>query len=296
MANRVDNGDKRNSHSSFHDDIYGQLITREIPELLSSSVLDLDTALEKIPDVEKTAWATALEKCPELCGDPFKLMFLRFAHFHCDRAAERIVAYWTKRLELFSPSKAFLPMILGPNGAMKDDDKTLNIGFLCLVPKSDDAGHPILFADPSKFPANRDHPSIVRAFWYHVHAALESEDGQKKGLVVVIYAENSSFSQFDTRLLQVNVQSIKNCLPVRMSAFHICHPPTYIRIVIPFIKILMGEKLRKRIKIHTGKQKKVIEKLEGKYGIPQQNLPTEIGGGVILNQEEWLQRRQEIGL
>jgi len=296
MANRVDNGDKMNSSSSFHDDIYGQLVVRETPKLLTSSVLELNKALGKIPDVEKTAWMTALEKCPELCGEPFKLMFLRFANFHCDRAAERIVAYWTKRLELFSPSKAFLSMTLGADGAMKDDDKALNIGFMCLIPKSDDVGHPILFADPSRFPPERDHPSIIRAFWYYIHAALESEDGQRQGLVVVIYAENSTFSQFDARLLQANVLSIQNYLPVRMSAFHICHPPRYFQIVIPFVKILMGGKLRKRIKIHTGKKKKVTEKLEGKYGIRRQNLPTEIGGGVILNRKEWLQRRQEAGL
>lgn len=74
----------KSTTTSFHDDIYGQLIIKETPELLSSSFLKLDKALEKIPDTEKTTWTTALEKCPDLCGEAFKIMFLRWANFDCN--------------------------------------------------------------------------------------------------------------------------------------------------------------------------------------------------------------------
>jgi len=295
MADQVAKGLKSTT-TSFHDDIYGQLIIEETPELLSSSFLKLDKALEKIPDAEKTTWTTALEKCPELCGESFKIMFLRCAHFDCDRAAERVVAYWDKRLELFTPSKAFLPMILGADGAMKDDEKSLTAGLFRLVPKADDAGHPIFFGDPTNMPVERDHPSMVRCFWYHIHAALDSEDGQKNGVVLMSYPKNASFWQFDKKLMRAIVESIQGYLPVRMSAIHIVQPPTFFRIVYPIMKLLLGQKLKKRINVHVGKQEKVLEKLEEAYRMPKQNLPTEIGGEVVLKQDEWLQGRKDAGL
>lgn len=280
------------------DDIYGQKIINESQELLSSSLLSLDKALEDIPDAEKSAWTMALEKCPELCGEKFKLMFLRCAHFECDRAAHRIVAYWTKRLELFTPSKAFLPMVLGEHGAMKDDTEALSIGYLRLIPGSDDVGHPILFIDPSQLPReeSRDRLSMVRAFWYNIHAALESEEGQIKGVLILVYPKKAAFWQFDRKLGKMNVDSIRGFLPVRVSAFHICHPPAFFRIIFPVMKLLMGEKLRKRVKPHYGEEVTVVKMLGEKYGIPQKIVPTELGGELVLENEKWLQNRQKIGL
>jgi len=295
MADQLDNG-AQSTTTSFHDNIYGQLIIVETPELLTSSLLKLDKAFEKILDVGKIAWTTALEKCPELCGESFKLKFLRCAHFDCDRAAQRAVAYWNKRLELFTPSKAFLPMILGADGAMKDDEETLSLGFFRLVPKADNAGHPMLFADPSNIPVERDYGSMVRCFWYHMHAALDSEDGQKNGVVLISYPKNASFWQFDKKLVRSIVDSIRGYLPVRVSAIHIVQPPTFFRIAYPIMKLLMGQKLKKRINVHVGKEEKVLEKLEETYRIPKQNLPTEIGGEVVLKQDEWLQGRKDAGL
>jgi len=282
--------------SSRSESLYGQKITNETPDLRASSLLHMNKILEELPAEKKTAWTTAMEKCPELCGEPFKLMFLRCSDFNCYAAAKRLVAYWNKRVELFTPSKAFLPMVLGENSAMKDDEKSLKVGFLRLVNKTDNGGRSILFVNPSRIPEEFDRTSMVRAFWYHIHVVLGSEDTQKQGVVVVAYPKNVKFSQFDRQLARMNIESIKGYLPIRVSAFHICRPPAFFRIIFSVVKIFMGEKLRKRVKIHTGSDDEVLAKLENKYGISRQNLPTDMNGSVFLDQEKWLQKQQEAGL
>ena len=84
-----------------YDELYGQHIPKETPELISSKLQDLQKKLDFIADENKKDWTMALQKCPELCDDKFKLMFLRCEVFNCDKAAKRIVKYWKKRVELF---------------------------------------------------------------------------------------------------------------------------------------------------------------------------------------------------
>ena len=59
------------------DDIYGHAIPNETPELIRSKLDELNEELESIPVKMKGPWLMALEKCPEFCGDSFRLMFLR---------------------------------------------------------------------------------------------------------------------------------------------------------------------------------------------------------------------------
>ena len=85
---------------------------------------------------------------------------------------------------MFGQDKAFLPMTL--DGALKDDHISLGVGFARLVvPAKDPAGRSIIFADPSKLDSTKyDRESMVRATWYVMHAALESVDAQKMGVVM----------------------------------------------------------------------------------------------------------------
>lgn len=148
--------------------------------------------------------------------------------------------YWDKRIELFGPNKAFLPLKL--DAALQGDEAALNIGFTRLVPAQDHHGRSILLADPS----NQDsslytRESMLRAMWYILHASLENEGAQKRGIVMIIYPKNARFKQFDRHMSKMFMESIKGCLPVRVSAFHICQPPTFFSIIWPFINLFLGE-------------------------------------------------------
>ena len=283
---------------TVHDDLYGQVIPKETPELLSSKFEELETELQKIPSDKKVEWEMALEKCPNLCDEAFKLMFLRCEVFNADLAAKRIVKYWKKRVELFGQDKAFLPLTLGDDGPFRDDDASLKIGFMRLTHKRDPAGRPILFADPSRLPSDQssyDDESMCRALWYVMHSAIEDETTQRKGSVIVAFPKNAKFAQFNRKLVQMNGESIKGCIPIRLSAVHICHPPVFFDLIFPIIKLIMGAKLRKKIKVNSGSDEKIVKKMENQFGITSDKLPTEMGGTLVLDHEQWLKERLENG-
>lgn len=281
-----------------YDDLYGQVVPKETPELLSSKLEELETELQNIPDEMKVEWSMALEKCPHLCDQAFKLMFLRCEIMNSDLAAKRIVKYWKKRVEMFGEAKAFLPFTLGDSGPFQGDDSSLKIGFLRLTNQRDTAGRPIVFGDPSRLPADQssyENESMCRALWYCMHALLEDETAQRKGSVIVMFPKNVRIAHFNRKLAKLNAESIKGCIPIRLSALHICHPPVVFDLIFPIIKVLMGAHLRKKIRVNSGSNEKVLNKFESQFGITSDKLPTEMGGTLVLDQEQWLKERLESG-
>lgn len=81
---------------------------------------------------------------------------------------------------------------------------------------------------------------------------------------------------------------------VRLSGAHVCQPPGFFRLLIPLVKLVMGERLRKRIRFHTGSHEDVQKSLEP-YGLTKDILPTELGGDVVLDQDAWLEARRKEG-
>lgn len=79
-----------------------------------------------------------------------------------------------------------------------------------------------------------------------------------------------------------------------MSAFHVCHPPTFFRLVFPILKLFLGERLRKRIRIHSGSEEDVLKDLE-KFGLTKDVLPSELGGDIVLDYQAWLASRLAAG-
>jgi len=102
-------------------------------------------------------------------------------------------------------------------------------------------------------------------------------------------------SQFDHGLANQLMGAIRGCLPVRMSALHLCHPPVFFQLIFPILKVLMGSRLRKRMLIHYGSNEHVLKRLETKFGMPRTKLPTELGGSVTLDHEKWLEERKKAG-
>ena len=205
-------------------------------------------------------------------------------------AAKRLVQYWTKRLDIFGSECAFLP--LTQDGALKDDQVALGIGFLKLLPAKDVSGRSIMFADPSKLDKSKyERKSLVRSVWYVCHAALEDEETQKKGMIFISFPRHAKLTNFDRELVQMNIDSIKGCLPIRLSAMHVCYPPVFFRLIFPIMKILMGERLRKRIVVHGGSEEYVLKTLS-KFSLTKDHLPVDLGGNIGPFYEDWLTSRR----
>jgi hypothetical protein len=201
--------------------------------------------------------------------------------------------YWEKRLVIFGPDRAFLP--LTQDQALKDDAVAMGFGFFQLTPCKDPSGRSIIFVDPSRQDKTKyERESMARSMWYVMHAALEDSETQKKGLVAMAYPKKAKFAQLDRGLAKLNMESIKGCVPVRMSVVHLCHPPTFFRIVFPIFKVFMGERIVKRFRVHAGPDESVLEKL-ATFGLTKDFVPSELGGNIVLDHKAWLSDRKADG-
>mmetsp|Transcript_16128 Transcript_16128/g.46289 ORF Transcript_16128/g.46289 Transcript_16128/m.46289 type:complete len:295 (+) Transcript_16128:238-1122(+) len=274
---------------------YGQKHPVETEQKVLDALQRLKEEIDDMSAETKANWLKAKERCPsKLVDDRHFLLFLRCEVFNVDLAAERLIKYWDKRVELFGEDKAFLPLTL--DGALKGDETSLGMAFIQSTEHADAEGRRIILGDPSKLDKTKyTRESMVRAFWYTMHAALEDEATQKRGIILLLFPNHAEFSQFDRKLVASNAESMKGCLPVRVGAFHICQPPTFFTIVFPIIKLLLGKRLRERIKVHTGSEEHVLERL-ARFGISTESVPSDLGGAVVLNQKAWLENRRESGL
>lgn len=209
-------------------------------------------------------------------------------------AAARLVKYWKKRLELFGEAKAFRPLTLV--NAYGNDDVALKIGYLQILSSKDNTGRAVVLMEPKKLDKTKySRESLVRAVWYIFHTALEETTAQQKGVVILGNLKDVHISQIDKKQMRMNLDSIKGCLPVRLSAIHMVHPPSFLKVIFPFMKVLLGARLRKRIKIYNGSDEETVKSLE-KFGLTTEHLPVELGGKVCLDLGAWIDERRSLFL
>eukprot|EP00545_Synedropsis_sp_CCMP1620_P001290 CAMPEP_0119014096 /NCGR_PEP_ID=MMETSP1176-20130426/9350_1 /TAXON_ID=265551 /ORGANISM="Synedropsis recta cf, Strain CCMP1620" /LENGTH=296 /DNA_ID=CAMNT_0006967235 /DNA_START=30 /DNA_END=920 /DNA_ORIENTATION=+ len=279
-------------------DVYGQRHPIESLELIETRLKELEKELESLVAASKetaktNGWVQAKERCaPELIDNDFKLLFLRARKFHPKSAAKRIVDYWNHRIDIFEDERAFLPLTLV--GALREDKVALEIGMAQLTNTQDATGRTIFFFDPSKQDKSLySRKSMGRAFWYVIHAALELESAQQKGVVFVTYGKNTQLSQFDRSLIGIIAPSIRGSLPIRLAAMHVCYPPLFFNIIFSVISIFLGDKLRKRVRMHGGGTKLPSKLAE--LGLTADLLPTELDGDIMLDVNKWLEKRRTAG-
>jgi hypothetical protein len=270
----------------------------------------------------------ALEEYPHLWAtDDFLLLFLRCEVFDIPLAVQRYCRYWNQRVTVFGASStsdaiisadAYQPMTLS-HIISKDDRNDRNAMFnefiqiVSIMDNNDDPEEQrrrsYVFVNPSKQDKTRyTRESMIRAFWYKIHAILQDDERvQKYGLIIVGYPHHAKFSQFDRLLAKSILSSAQGCLPVRLSAFHVCHPPSFFRIIYGFLQMFLSQRLKQRIHIHYSQhpqqqqsvsslndddnESSIVQVLSTRFDIPKSHLPTELGGDLAMDQTAWLENR-----
>ena len=271
-------------------DVYGQIHPVETPELLQTKRLEFEALLDDNSNFHNNKHI-AKAKDKGLHTDELVLQFLRCEVFQVDLAVARYARYWDKRVEVFGPVSAFLPLTL--DQAARHDRAALESGFVRVVDQPHPDKRSIIFIDPSKLDRTKyARDSMVRAFWYVVHRVLQEDElVQKKGMIFIGFPHQAKFSQFDKHLIRQVLGSIQGCLPVRLSAFHLCHPPAFFRLIFPMIHVFMSQRTKKRFLVHSGTTEHVLEHLETNFGLTKADLPQEIGGDRVLDAKAWLAKR-----
>jgi hypothetical protein len=124
----------------------GTSVVEETPELLSTSMAQLQEALDATDDDDKQAFLRAQQECPEYVNsDMFLLPFLRCENFNATLAAQRIVLYWEEKLNLFGEEHAFGPITL--DSLQESDLRVIRGGGVSLMPNKDVAGRAVIHFD-----------------------------------------------------------------------------------------------------------------------------------------------------
>ena len=152
----------------------------ETPTLVNEKLTKFNEVLDNIDTKKKVECMMAQEKSPDLCGDDFKLAFLRCEVFEVKPAVDRWIKYWKVRVRTFGEEKAFLPMTL--EGAMEGQEKVISCGYVTVAAGATDPDRrAIVLMDFQQEKRDLSDDHLFMADWYQVHVCLSNESAQKKG-------------------------------------------------------------------------------------------------------------------
>jgi len=208
-------------------------------------------------------------------------------------AASRLARHWKFRLAVFGEEKCFQPLTLA--GAMIDEVvPMINRKVFQVSPVTDSAGRAIIFVDMSKRNyAEYSAEQEIRSYLYILDTILDDRNLRRRGIVFLSTGKNSQRKHFSRKFAQLRREA-ENCSPIYVRASHLCHPSTIMNYVIyPVIKYFMPQDFRLRFRLHNGTVNEVLRALEG-YCLPRDRVPTELGGEVILDMNQWVLDRMTI--
>lgn len=220
------------------------------------------------PRQRTRAYQLALQQDSEyICSRKFQLLFLRADRWKPREAAARLVGFLETKLSLFGPE--LLTKRITLSTLSQDDQRCLESGFFQLLPVRDAAGRAIL----SGIPMLRQYQSIEnlkRSFFYMIMTALEDDETQKAGVVMVGY--NIGPRRVMDRKAAFAIQSIRGHLPFYLASVHYCYDDFRSRPMMTVAMLVMGATNRVRFRTHYGQTKEALDKL-ATFGIPWQSLP-----------------------
>ena len=250
----------------------------------------LDREIMKLPPSATDAYRQALAKCPDEVSAEWRKVFLEGEEGNPSLAARRMAKYWQFRLDTFGPDKCFLPMTL--TAAMADELMPMaDRRVYQLLPCTDGAGRAIVYLRL----ANRDYSSYsmdqeIMCLFYLVETVVATNRGRDRGFVLLIDGRDTSRKHL-SRKFPKYVHVFDNTFPVRLRAFHICHPNNVMFYIIhPIVKRLMPKHVRLRAKMHNGTTSEVLQRLS-EYNLTPDCIPTELGGNVSLDMNQFLMDR-----
>jgi len=270
----------------------------ETPDFVDRLLHNLNRELDAIQ--EKEAYETALFIIPEHVQDEnFLLAFLRASVYNEKSAAQRIVNYWNRKVDLFGTDIAFKPYISLLDFKEKDHAALLK-GGLYLLPNRDESGRAIIYSILRNY--DNDDETMLRYLWYIVHIAIfQDSDGimvQKKGFLYVgegttdhkIHAFDS-ISTYE-RWVKSACRDASSVLPMRVVSFHIFSKSKRAVFMVERALLYFGRSFRLRLNFYVStEEKKANLALLEICGIRKTIVPKNLGGDYDLGGTRWILER-----
>ncbi|KAL7580635.1 hypothetical protein ACA910_002151 [Epithemia clementina (nom. ined.)] len=217
-------------HSSGHphcpptsDDI------SQIPVLRARVRQHVQRVVECLPLEQTRAYREAMGKDALLVqteSDP--MQFVRYCGYDVYAGAQRLCCYWTERLKLFGPERAFLPLVLTGTGALSPDDLLpLRAGFPALLPSILETGQSCVFFDRRNLVPTVTTENKLRAFFYIFKILAENDLSQIDGAVVLAATatpRSKGEHEVDWDSVRRSITLASNCFPVKTITHLISFP------------------------------------------------------------------------
>jgi len=289
-------------------DVYGSTdvqftITREV-EMEGRARKQFDEAMQLLPPEDIKEYLEAKEAVPHLVemeSDP--LRYLRVEKFNTWNAARRVALYWKNRREVFG-ERAFLPLALSGNSALKDDEIAMvKTGYMTIMP-DDDRGRPIYFHDLSRLTVPFTAESRTRCAFYTMQLISERESSRNGGAIgMAVYSKNAPKGSTNAKHGRKATDMARDgVFPCHWRAIHVCavgmkSNALRDKYFVPFtLQMLRRWKaLSLRTVVHVDEKPEGIRSCIAKYGIPPSCVPTTVGGTWSYDTDfkNWLSERIE---
>ena len=213
----------------YAEEVHGAVV--EVPEenpiFVDQCLQQMEEEIQKVRN--RSAYNRAHFLNPSMVGSrKFRLMFLRYALFDPRLAAKRIILHFKHKLEIFDEEKLARPITQDD----LDEDDMLGLYNGTHQPircGTDSVGRVVLFMF-RKNSSIKTWQSAMRCTWYQQMVALEDEEVQKRGVVMILYEVDCR--TFNAKLSTDMVRKtyvVKDGIPVRLAAFHYCYDNIAIR-------------------------------------------------------------------
>ncbi|EDQ91069.1 uncharacterized protein MONBRDRAFT_36405 [Monosiga brevicollis MX1] len=119
------------------------------------------------------------------------------------------------------------------------------------------------------------------------HVAIESllvrfPEAQAKGVAFVNDMSGISMRNMDSRVPREMFAAFRDKLPVRFAGLYVVHPPMFMRMVAPVIKMFMSTKMQSRMRVLTHGYDDL------KLHFDASQLPTDFGGSYPYSHEAYM--------
>jgi len=249
-------------------------------------VAQIENAMNSVKN--NSSYRTAQERSPELIQTESDLLrFFRLEKFDASRTAQRLAAYWEKRVELFD-ERAFFPMTQTGEGALNRSDlNALSTSYFSFL-QNDTSGCSVLCYDASKlFKVSKK--ILLRLAFYLFSVAAENTLSQTDGIVLIFVVGKANTVPDDPSLC-----SVLAAIPICFKAVHVVHSGKRLSMqkIAPAIGRLFCAQAAERTHLHASESKDQVAKNLESFGIIRTSLPISMGGEWYYGRfAEWLELR-----
>ncbi|KAL7555989.1 hypothetical protein ACA910_006138 [Epithemia clementina (nom. ined.)] len=276
----------------------------QLPSLRSRVREYVDEVIRCRPAAETMAYREAMRRDASLVWtetDP--LQFVRYCDYDVAAGAQRLCLYWTERLALFGPDRAFLPLTLTGTGALTPQDLlTLRAGFPALLPNAAETGHScILFDRRKKIPQLTMENHLRCAFYWHKVLAENDLSQVDHALIFIIAVMPRTKGWFDAEMVHRRAHLTQRIFPVKFRVHILSVPPKkkpssgadLVHGVVTVLRRYFSAWMNIRLHVET-EPNQIYQELTQQVGLTAPSIPLFLGGEWKYEDfSKWCQERME---